>query len=656
MKLTIRKVYSYSDSGAFQRSSSLYSKETPQGKLLLYFKKIILYLLFFCTSYHLTAQVNLQNGLVAYYPFHNNTNDVSGNANHGTLAGAVSTTDRFGNANSAYQFNGSNENGTRTYIIGDCSGFPTLERTTSFWFYSEAIGIPEQGMGFLGYGGQSCGQSWLQMIDIPLPGRANTYELTSHCDNQLDNYSYGETHPNHNWHHWVVTTIDTVTKFYIDGLLVKTSSTIHQTTVAGKVFTFGGIPSNDGSSLYEQYYAFDGKLDDIGIWNRALNASEVSALYQGCNLSTPFLLHENDITGNTATLKWTAIDALSYELQYRIATTATWKKLSITDKSAIIGGLSPSTLYEWRVRGKCGDITFSKYSPIKTFTTGDTPITCDTPTGLIITGLTDNHASLAWDAVSNALNYDFRYRVNASATWTTLNVNNNGIDLSGLFSGTTYQYQVRSRCSSNNSFMSSYSAMQNFTTLGASPCEKPSLIINSLQTNAVTLGWASVSGAAAYEISLKPSASSSYPANIVVNDTIYTFNALSPNTTYTVRIRTVCTLPLRSEYAYKTFTTLAVAPMASLALSPSTTVVDDSQWYVYPNPSKGEFTVRLSSNRAKGLQQLQVRNMHGQQVWHNNAVDGTTINKLDLCHLPKGVYYLRLTHATGTELKRLIIE
>jgi len=45
-------------------------------------------------------------GLVAYYPFNGNANDMSGNANNGTVHGATLTTDRFGNPNSAYSFDG----------------------------------------------------------------------------------------------------------------------------------------------------------------------------------------------------------------------------------------------------------------------------------------------------------------------------------------------------------------------------------------------------------------------------------------------------------------------------------------------------------------------------------------------------------------------
>ena len=46
------------------------------------------------------------DGLVAHYPFSGNANDESSNSNNGVVNGATLTTDRFGNANSAYSFDG----------------------------------------------------------------------------------------------------------------------------------------------------------------------------------------------------------------------------------------------------------------------------------------------------------------------------------------------------------------------------------------------------------------------------------------------------------------------------------------------------------------------------------------------------------------------
>ena len=74
---------------------------------------------------------------VASYPFNGNANDVSGNGNHGILAGQtanpVLTTDRFGNANSAYEFGGYyNKNWIR--IANSSSLQFTNAMSFSVWF------------------------------------------------------------------------------------------------------------------------------------------------------------------------------------------------------------------------------------------------------------------------------------------------------------------------------------------------------------------------------------------------------------------------------------------------------------------------------------------------------------------------------------------
>lgn len=71
--------------------------------------------------------------LVAYFPFNNNCLDVSPNGMIGSVYGATITTDRLGNPNSAYQFNGEND-----YIEIDDNRLKT-ERgfTISFWMKAD---------------------------------------------------------------------------------------------------------------------------------------------------------------------------------------------------------------------------------------------------------------------------------------------------------------------------------------------------------------------------------------------------------------------------------------------------------------------------------------------------------------------------------------
>ncbi|MBI4688657.1 MAG: hypothetical protein HY754_00055 [Nitrospirae bacterium] len=66
---------------------------------------IVMFLILFAS----TSFASLTDGLVAYYPFNRNANDESGNGYNGTVSGATLTSDRNGNANSAYRFDGVND-------------------------------------------------------------------------------------------------------------------------------------------------------------------------------------------------------------------------------------------------------------------------------------------------------------------------------------------------------------------------------------------------------------------------------------------------------------------------------------------------------------------------------------------------------------------
>ncbi len=65
----------------------------------------ISFILINCVSIF-SQEVDLKRGLVAYYPFNGNANDESGNKNNGKVYGAALTDDKLGNKNSAYYFDG----------------------------------------------------------------------------------------------------------------------------------------------------------------------------------------------------------------------------------------------------------------------------------------------------------------------------------------------------------------------------------------------------------------------------------------------------------------------------------------------------------------------------------------------------------------------
>ena len=76
-------------------------------------------------------------------------------------------------------------------------------------------------------------------------------------------------------------------------------------------------------------------------------------------------------------------------------------------------------------------------------------------------------ATLNWNGVSNATNFDIRYRENGSSTWTTTTSALNSLDLTALTASTTYEFQVRVTC---NTVTSAYSTSELFTTTATPPC------------------------------------------------------------------------------------------------------------------------------------------------------------------------------------------
>ena len=70
--------------------------------------KKLLGIISFTTAFavHVQAQDFLTNGLVAYYPFSGNANDASGNGHGGFTENTYSTTNQFGETNSALGFVG----------------------------------------------------------------------------------------------------------------------------------------------------------------------------------------------------------------------------------------------------------------------------------------------------------------------------------------------------------------------------------------------------------------------------------------------------------------------------------------------------------------------------------------------------------------------
>ncbi|HVF80617.1 MAG TPA: fibronectin type III domain-containing protein [Flavisolibacter sp.] len=179
-------------------------------------------------------------------------------------------------------------------------------------------------------------------------------------------------------------------------------------------------------------------------------------------------LASSSVTTNSATVSWTSLSgAISYDVDYKLASSGTWTNAATatTNASAALGGLSSGSLYEYRVRANCAGAT-GAYVQAQ-FTTSS-PATCGTVTGLASSAVTANSATVSWTALSGALNYDLDYKLASSGTWINAVTATTSLSraLTGLATGSTYDYRVRANCSGATG---AYAQAQ-FTTTAAPTC------------------------------------------------------------------------------------------------------------------------------------------------------------------------------------------
>src|SRR5579862_6555106 len=120
------------------------------GKLLLLMGAVL------ALAANVDAQSSPSDGLLAYYPFSDNADDATGNGHDGVVTDAVLTTNRFGQANSAYAFNGTNS----MIVVSNSSDLQPLEDfSVSVWAlvvkgpvapYQQEISSPLIGKTFAG--------------------------------------------------------------------------------------------------------------------------------------------------------------------------------------------------------------------------------------------------------------------------------------------------------------------------------------------------------------------------------------------------------------------------------------------------------------------------------------------------------------------------
>jgi hypothetical protein len=192
-------------------------------------------------------------GLVSWWTGDGNPDDIQGE-NDGMLIYRVSFSP--GMVGQAFSFNGKN------WLYASTKGLPTgaSNRTMALWVKVNTF--LEGEAFFAGY------------------GNFGTFEQTFHLGavgntlffSQWGQAVFGPALQTNRWYHVAVTNVGSQITLYLDGEVVGRGNMPMNTSLGGRFF-MGSLPN-------EAYKRLDGLIDEVDVYNRALSAEEIRAIYQ----------------------------------------------------------------------------------------------------------------------------------------------------------------------------------------------------------------------------------------------------------------------------------------------------------------------------------------------------------------------------------------
>jgi hypothetical protein len=214
----------------------------------------------------------LTNDLLAYFPFDGNANDATANGVDLTSSNARQTVDRFGRANATYLFEPDQLAylGSRREIT-----FPSnAPMTISLWFrYDERERIPNREESLLAITDPASDKQSLHVVVETETSTLNVDFLNGLSAGRFVSYEDGPVKlRDGRWHHF---------SFALDGVRLKATFDGKAVVWARRPnpgFTFSAIKGKIYVGGFRGY--FNGLIDDLRIYRRALSEQETQHLYR----------------------------------------------------------------------------------------------------------------------------------------------------------------------------------------------------------------------------------------------------------------------------------------------------------------------------------------------------------------------------------------
>lgn len=247
----------------------------------------------------------LIDNMVLYYTFDEASGDAidSHGSNDGTLSGGV-TQGATGKINDCYSFDGTNDLVTSDDNIG-VSG--SQDRTAMVWMYPDSL---TNNRCWIEWGPGSTGRRFSLMF----------YEGGIRCEIDGGGYTTSLAPPTNKWS-LVVVTLEGSTLADLEFYMYNSEGNSTESGSGANTLNTDNVPLRVGEHVSGNN--FDGLIDEVGIWDRALSAAEIGELYNsGDGLAYPFAAAGTNSHINIGDA-WKAIAAM--KLQYGDS----WKDISV---------------------------------------------------------------------------------------------------------------------------------------------------------------------------------------------------------------------------------------------------------------------------------------------------------------------------------------
>ena len=382
---------------------------------------VVAVLLFGSTTW---VRADLNAGLVAYLPLNGNANDVSGNGNNGTVGGNPNpwTSDRFGNSTSAYYSANDDAHYYARIAMPYSPSLSTPNITVSMWITVNSY-FPGNEIGWelvSNYGWQTSPYAGYQFF---LDNQSRLNLALSGCGAATS----ASQIPLHQWVHVAASYDGAVVRVYVNGVQSGVSACTNYVWNAMQSTIIGNLsysPYND---------PFDGNIDEVRIYNRALSGTEVAQLYG----SLPHL----SVTPNTTTTYGSLLVGSTRDLTFQVSNVGT---NSISGSASVGAPFSVVSGGSYTLTPGQSITTTIRYAPVAAgsntayvnFTGGNgqtwkvTGSAYDTPTGITVTSpnggeawTADSTRTITWSVIGDTsqINYFWTaYSLDGGATYVNI--------------------------------------------------------------------------------------------------------------------------------------------------------------------------------------------------------------------------------------------